>query len=135
MSYFTCSFDPEIPEGCPPADATQGQTTVYRALKGRAPKEEDFLSDVRAQRRSADPAKCMCWGCSVWTDEQAVVHALQIIPAFRRKSIATGLVDAEDGAIKHTPTNNQVDHFTFWKAADRDVSIKFSVFIKNNAYV
>jgi len=134
MSYFTCSFDPEIPEGCPPADATQGQTTVYRALKGRTPRAEDFLSDIRAQRRDADPARCMCWGCSVWTDEQAVTHALKILPFFKRKSIATGIIDAEDGAIKHTPTNNQVDHFTFWKAADRDVSIKFSVFIKNNAY-
>lgn len=129
MTNFSCEFDPDMPSGCPPTAAYQADQTVYRCVDNNRPQPIDFESDVRAKRRLANPEICQSWGCSVWLDELAVEHALRIFKSFRKKYIVRGTIEGDDGALQHTPSDQQPNHHTFWQAESVDVSPKFEVFI------
>lgn len=129
MSDFSCEFDPDRPSGCPPKAAYQKNQTVYRCVDNYHAQPIDFVSDVKANRRLANPDLCQSWGCSVWVDEQAVDHALKIFRSFKKKYIVRGNIEKDDGALQHTASAQQPDHHTFWQAESVDVSPKFEVFI------
>jgi len=129
MTHFSCSFYPEAPGNCPPSEAWQGDQSVFRCVDNNQAVLDDFVSDVKANRRLADPSNCNSWGCSVWVNEDAVDHAMKIFRSFRKKFIVKGDVNTGDGAMLHTPSPPQPDHHTFWQAEDVDVSSKFAVFI------
>lgn len=137
MSNFNCCFDPERPENCPPSSASHKKMIIYRRINGRNPKEKDFQSDVRTKPNApaTDPKKCDCWGCSVWPSKEAVVHAIDVVPSLvnGRRKIAEGQIDEDDGVIAHTPSKSQPEHHTFWLAHEKDISGKFSIFVKSDA--
>lgn len=39
--------------------------------------------------------------------------------------IIGGDVSDQDGVMKHTPRENQPEHYTFWKVFDLDITHKF----------
>lgn len=135
MSDFTCSFDPDIPNDCPPDLATQETRIVFRCVDNGTANERDFISDVKANRRLADSSNCQSWGCSVWADEKDVELALKLFKPFRSKYIVAGEVSEADGALMNTPSKPQPGHFTFWKANDVHVASKFSLFIEKGVKV
>jgi hypothetical protein len=135
MTAFSCTFDPDTPANCPPDDAQQGKRTLYRCVKSDTVETEDFVSDVKAKRRNADPENCLSWGCSVWLDEDAVEHALSLFRFFKRKYIVVGDIDATDGAVMNTQSDKQPKHHTFWQATGVDVSSKFSIFMEKGVRV
>lgn len=133
MSVFTCQFDPDRVRDCPPTDALQADATIYRHVKKFPASEDDFASDVKAKKKNADPAKCNHWGCSVWTDEKAVYHALELFDFLGKKFIVVGEITSADGAIKNTGSNSQPEHYTFWKACGRQIAANFSIFMQDGA--
>jgi len=135
MSSFTCAFDPDTPTGCPPCDANQEERTIFRCVDSPAAQEDDFASDISANRRYADPDNCMSWGCSVWADEKDVLLALKLFKPFKKKNIVSGDIAEEDGALLNTPSNNQPGHFTYWKADGVSVASKFTLFMQKGVKV
>ena len=135
MTNFSCVFDPERPDGCPPPDAEQRDVAIFRHVKALPVVDAHFHSDVKIGARYNNPEKCECWGCSVWVNEAAVQHAVSLFPHFRKKYVVSGQILASHGAIMHTGTNSQPDHHTFWFASDQSISSRFSVYMKDGEIV
>lgn len=125
-------FNPDIPDQCPPSDAEPANTTIYRQVSKLPICGEQFLSHAELKKGSYDLNNCNHWGCSVWIDKEAVSHARSIIPFFKKTYIIGGNVDRSDGVIKHTPSGNQDQHYTFWKFFRKDISGKFQIVLKPN---
>lgn len=122
------SFNPGFPAICPPSDAKPVDTEVFRLVMQDYPSANDFLSHREIGKR-CECDECECWGLSVWCSRPAVDHALKVIPYFRKKCIAKGRVAKSNGVIKHTPTNKQPCHYTFWKDKNSKLEEAFKVVI------
>ena len=136
MNRMQCKFDPDIPNNCPPVDVHQGDVKIFRKVSKFPAAAKDFESDVRAGRMNHDPKNCQSWGCSIWVTESAVWHALSIFKFWRKKGvIVSGTIQPSDGVVKNTPSADQPEHHTYWKAHGRDPSGKFAKFIENGHIV
>lgn len=119
-------FNPDVPASCPPGDAEPANHIVYRQVDTDVLSVEDFKSHAEKGKK-CDPEDCKSWGCSVWTNLDAAVHARKLFNHFRRTYLAAGSVGPTDGVIKMTPNNRQPEHYTFWKSFGKDISGNFEI--------
>ncbi|WP_144224192.1 hypothetical protein [Mesorhizobium amorphae] len=87
------------------------------AIGGNQPVAKDFQSFAERGRAGIDLSNCQSWGLSVWPDLEAVAHGRDAIPHFRTKKVIRFSVTPDDGTLRYTPSKQQPDHHTFWKAA------------------
>jgi len=114
-------FDPDIVPNCPPNNAKPASGILYKVTKGFPPEQNDFDSDVERKAKNHDPTKCDCWGCSVWVDAEGVNTGLNLFQFWKRRHVVAAHVCATDGVLKHTPSNSQPRHHTFWKTYGIDI--------------
>ena len=126
-------FHQGFPNGCPPADAESGDCTLYKAIGGSDPVVRDFESFAERKRPGIDLAACQSWGISVWTDMDSVQHALNAFHCFRSKHIISFSVKENDGLLKHTPSNRQPNHHTFWKSVAANLLDSCNIAIRGAA--
>jgi hypothetical protein len=106
------------PEKCPPLDAAPADGPIYRLVRGEAPQEGDFQSQYEKQpKREWGALACQARGLSVFESEEACQDMAAIIPALRKKRIASGIVPSGSGVMASTPSNNSDDHCTLWSLA------------------
>lgn len=115
------NFPEDIISACPPADAGPASGNIYRMVKSFPPSPNDFDSDVSRNAPNHDRDNCNCWGCSVLVDEAAVESALGLFKFWRKRYIVACEVAPGDGVIKHTASNSQAAHHTFWKFLNAEV--------------
>lgn len=113
--------------GCPPQDASSANGPIYKVVKKHPLESGEFDSDVERKVKNTDDQNCQCWGCSVWVDQDGIDTALTLFPYWKKRHIVVAVVDPSDGVIKHTPSNPQPRHHTFWKALGVDVVSRCSV--------
>jgi hypothetical protein len=123
------NFHPDFPQTpqCPPAEATAASGMVWRAVFKMPLCDEAFKSYAELGKPNCDRADCNAWGLSVWTSEAAVLHARKLMRHFRKRHIAAGTLDQNDGVLLPTPSSQQPDHHTFWKFHGHSVLAKFQV--------
>ena len=110
------NFHPDIVASCPPIDAQPAPGPIYRKIAGKVATAADFASDVESNKTNCDATLCECWGCSIWCDEESVALALDLFPFWKKKYIVVGTPGNQHGVLKHTPTDSQPGHHTFWRA-------------------
>lgn len=115
---------------CPPSDAEPADIVAYRSTPNWPISDADFLSDIETNKKNRDKTVCQHWGCSVWPNQAAAQHAWTLFKWVRRKYVVAGRLEPSDGQVLATPTGNQPEHFTFWKAVGVDVSTKFKVIFR-----
>src|SRR5579859_4125687 len=83
-------FDDDLPEGCPPSQATLGNATFYAAHKDRPPSSSDFTT---AWQRNAFPIglECNRKSNSVMAGEADARHLLKLYPT-RYRFVSSGAV-------------------------------------------
>jgi hypothetical protein len=108
-------YHPDIPPGCPPDSAASAQGVMYRAVRSFPVAEKEFLSDAERNRRKIDKVDCRNWGLSVWVSEEDVAFARDIMGWTRERYIVALQLTGREGRLKRTPTNNQTEHYTFWR--------------------
>jgi hypothetical protein len=115
-------YHPDCPADCPPSTAEPRDGLIYRAVKKLPVVESELLSDAERNRPRIDKTNCLNWGLSVWITEDAVAYARGAL-AFTRKRYVVGItVTDADGRLKHTPTDNQPEHHTFWRFHQRPLA-------------
>lgn len=124
---MTFSYSQRFSGQCPPPSASRASGLVYRGVPKQPLSENDFLSHVELGRSQADPDNCNHWGLSVWRTREAVEHARRISRHMRQWSIAVGELQPADGVIAPTPSNNQPEHFTFWKIEAAQITSRFAL--------
>lgn len=103
------------PPDCPTDNAKPYNGYLYRACRKFPALPIDLQSDAERQRPGKDPSVCQNWGLSVWIDKEAVEFARSALAFTRKRYIVRFEAGPDDGRIQLTPSNNQKDHYTFWK--------------------
>ena len=118
-------FRDQLPDGCPPKDATViGQPVgVYRLVQGFPPKDLDFLSSYQEHPEKRDDKRsrgqeCEFHGLSVFAGLADVENA-QRLPTQQGKLIC--VVHLEDGAGAIKQTGSTKSHRTWWPSEDFDI--------------
>lgn len=120
-------FNPLIPKGCPPAEATAGDVTLYRGVRKPPISELAFVPHAEDSKAKCDKSKCESWGLSVWVTMADVKHAQKIQRYMRKWAIAKGKVCASHGVLKKTGNKKQPNHHTFWKGHEVELAAKFKI--------
>lgn len=120
----------ELPEDCPPADASEPGGLFYRLVVTDPPTAEDFMSqaDLAPSRDWGPPAKdCAARGLSLQGSDEDVAILRNRIPSLRTKYTAQGNLDRALGLLKHTPSRHYKAHHTWWVPRDYAVEELFHV--------
>src|ERR1700677_3297072 len=124
-------YHPDIPKlcagQCPPAEAKPADRVVFRGIKKLPLGDKDFLSHVENKTNGYDASDCEHWGLSVWLTEEAAEHGRRLIRHMRKWHLAKGNIAESEGVFLNTPSNNQEEHYTFWKCLDASVTNKFAI--------
>lgn len=113
MSEAASEFRDELPDRCPPDDATEVRDVleVFRLIKTNPPTQDDFRSQRTEQPQTHfNTTECIARGLSVWVDRQGVENARKL-PKFRNTMIGKIRLCPGAGWIMQTfkPT-----HRTWW---------------------
>lgn len=116
------AYREELPEGCPPDDATDivGETVVYRMLDSNPATDKDFDSWRTLNPDSECPdgvCECRARGVSV-RNEEAASRRLQKLPKFKNCFIGKLTLDVGAGKIKKTGGRA---HYDWWPFANYDI--------------
>ena len=120
-------FEEGLPADCPPSDAHDGDSVVFRAVGNGQIGPADFKSWVAMKHPSAKHGNCRHWGLSVWITVADVEHARSISNHVCEQYIAKGEIQKGDGLLGHTSTRPQPNHHTLWCAANVDISTRFKI--------
>lgn len=132
MAANSLQFHPGLPDECPLQIAEAVNLRVFRAIKGTKPIPWDFESHAERAKIPNKTGSCKEWGLSVWVSMEAARHALEIIKAFRGKSVVGFDATPQDGVIAKTESAAQSDHHTFWKVVNIDLCPRCTVEIEKS---
>jgi len=105
------------PEECPPDDAADPDGEFYRFVKCDPPGAIDFLSNRElhpGMTYSDSAVECRSCALSMIRDLSDVISMQQMVPGFRKRSVAIGTLQSEDGRIAHTPSQRCPSHHSWW---------------------
>jgi hypothetical protein len=132
MSVSSYSWPDDLPEGCPPGDATPADGLFYRFMNKSEPSEKDFVRPI--DRPNADfPAEqqCEASALSLYADLDDVALAQKLIPGFRKKKVAQGKLESQMGVVKNTPSEYEGvrlnSHHDWWLPVDYTTLPPFSL--------
>lgn len=108
-----------LPDDCPPSDAKTAKGDFYRLIKRQhaCPCAEDFRSwreDNVGKELPNGMGECQACGLSVLQSLDDVRRLQKRVPAFRRDVAAIGSLTPDLGRVKHTPTQRENSHHTWW---------------------
>ena len=112
-----------LPEGCPPAEATEIKTVqrFYRLVETDPPRDSDFDS-WRMRNPTKRPPKgrteCEARGLSLYASRSDAEGQLLKVPKLRGHQIGTVRLDAGAGAIQRTSGGS---HHTWWPRSAFDI--------------
>jgi hypothetical protein len=113
---------PNLPDNCPPADATERRIEQAFFFCYSVPvTEADFVP--LASRGAARPLgslekECQACGISLYLDVADARNLAGEIPKFREMILVTVEITPDDGVIKHTQTRDRPSHHTLWPYRD-----------------
>ena len=106
-----------FPPECPPPDATVAEGEVYRLVAHNPPQPSDFVP-LAIEQPHRDFARCACKACgiSLYRDPADIKRLQDRVPGHRNKVLARGILDAQDGVMKPTPSEvaGGASHHTLW---------------------
>lgn len=110
------------PQGCPPADASPVDQTFFRFVsaglaEGSVPPADDWLYPYEQPRSRAyfgQTEDCGCHAHSLIGDSEDVENFRALVPAFKKKCVATVAVASDHGVVKHTPRKGVESHHSWW---------------------
>lgn len=116
-----------FPDDCPPTSAQPAYGKVYRFIDSNLPQPEDFLSWREKNPVKSCPkgvTECQACGLSVFTTPEGVCTALSRNPFLRRKQIAIGYLNPQNGVVLNTPSRGKRgtgdNHHTWWREPNTD---------------
>jgi len=108
----------QLPEQCPPSDATLPSGDYFRLISGDLLVCDDFQSHrMLAPLKVFNVAECVAHSLSVFTDLSAC-ESITKLPIHRGKKIVKINLDSTDGAIKKTGKDKS--HFSWWRSHEFD---------------
>ncbi len=124
MSNETLTFPSDWPASCPPDDAEDAHSGIFRIVKNDPPEDSDFLTHYETGRLpKAD--SCLRCGLSTFRDIRDAIHQRQLMPRLGR-FIANGVLESQHGKTKLTK-GQQPTHTTWWVYANVNRAELFSV--------
>lgn len=120
-------YNDNIPNHCLPLSGLGGDHTIYRAV-GKTPDvtSENCKSHAELGKR-CNLNCCNAWGLSVWLSENDVNHARGLFKFLARQYVVRGMIKENQGCLKHTPSNPQPNHYTFWKKTSETILLNSQV--------
>lgn len=109
------SFPDCWPENCPPTDAEDAFSEVYRVCSANPPMPKDFKSHAELGKQMGGD-ECMRYGLSVFRKEADAWHLTKIFPKLGRW-VFIGRLSPDKGKIKATPARHHPSHTTWWPYA------------------
>src|SRR5438094_219145 len=101
---MTVGYPSDWPDGCPPKDAIPASGTVFRVVKTKPARTEDFRTQCElGQYPDANP--CLRRGLSVLDTKEAAYHQRFLFPKLGR-FIAFGDLHPAHGATKQSGRPN-----------------------------
>lgn len=110
------SWPAHLPEGCPPPEAQEVETWIFRGVENNPPEADDFLSykEEDPDKWTGHTKECQASGLSVFTSEADIRDAQMNVPFLEDCLIARARIEPGMGKLKHTPGRNNPNHYTFW---------------------
>jgi hypothetical protein len=109
------TFNDHYPQDCPPSDAKPTANNVaFRFLSKDAVSvtDKDFMSYYDKEKYQMS---CQARGLSIYTNEEGVAKARNLIPGFKKRKVAKGILEPDMGMLKNTPSKIE-NHHTWWVA-------------------
>lgn len=117
-----------FPNNCPPDDAKDTDSLVFRLVSGPTFTKSDFRSYRETHpNRNFGKLECQACGLSVFLDYNNAVQTKLNVPGFARKQIAMCKLSPDDGAIKATPSLQDNSHHTWWMNPIFPIMEKFEI--------
>ena len=112
-----------LPKGCPPeaAEEITASREVFRLVRTRPPKENDFRSQRAEHPERSFPGidECRACGLSVFATRSDAERALKL-PKLRGRLVCRVQLHAGAGRIQPT---GRPSHHTWWPLADYDILV------------
>ena len=116
------SYREPLPEGCPPAEASEisAPRDVYRLVRNFPPTDKDFRSQraEKPNRRFRGVTECQARGLSVYANLDASRNAAKL-PNLRGRQVCRVRLDKSAGHIQQT--GRDPSHHTWWPFAAFDI--------------
>lgn len=115
------------PQGCPPADAQEGNGDVFRLVRTDPPANTDFVSKyIEIPRKVWGGHECQSRGLSVFRVMADAVRLRDEVAGMRNRKIAKASITW--GKIKLTTNEKKPDsHHTWWVPVDHNPLPLFQV--------
>lgn len=111
----------ELPQYCPPADATPSIGEYYRITNGNPAHSDDFFSQRKLQPgkifKGQGIDECITCAVSVFKDYADARKRLKL-PKFRQSVIAKVIFEPKDGMMKKTFSDS---HYSWWRSKNFNV--------------
>ena len=108
----------DLPENCPPEEASHPENIVFYRLMSNPIAESDFYS-----HRKLFPIKffrvteCVARSLSIWADKKEA-EKLLALPTLKNKKTYEILLTPDDGQVLQTGKNQ--NHFSWWRTKNFD---------------
>lgn len=117
------SWPNDLPEGCPPSDATSADGVFFRFINKNTPSARDFVRPVDRPNANYPPEeRCEASAISLFAGADDVTLAQRLIPGFKKKKVAQGKLSPRMGVIKNTPMDYEgtrfESHHDWWMTAE-----------------
>lgn len=112
----------QLPQYCPPADATPCNGDYFRLANGDPATSADFFSQRKLQPNKIFTGngvdECITRAVSLFQDKSDAVKRMKL-PKFKRAVIARVRLEPKDGMMKKTFSGS---HYSWWRSTEFDVS-------------
>jgi len=108
----------DLPDDCPPNDATELHGAFYRLVESIPPIERDFCSLRKVfPLKSFKTNECIARACSLMNTPEDCI-ALRKLPNQRHKQVVQIMLSGKNGVGKKT--GKSPSHFSWWRAKNFD---------------
>ena len=97
---------------CPPSDASDVNSEVYRCCKNDPPEERE-MQTAEEQERLLDADPCLRRALSVFLLEEDATHQIRLFRRWKKKFIAKAQLSSQHGKAKAT---GKPTHTSWWPA-------------------
>jgi hypothetical protein len=102
----------QLPAGCPPGEANNGEKVFFAAHRDAPPSDFDFTTAFYRNAYRAD-SECSRKSNSVMAEEGDIRHLVELVPK-RFKYASRGMINPSHGVWMHTPENEYASHHSLW---------------------
>lgn len=119
MSGWEFEYE-QMPDNCPPGDASAVELLAYHFCRAVPPTAEDFIPLMRrgpTRPFNSPEQECQACGVSLFVDRDDAIALAGTSPLFRKRILTVLVITPDDGVVKHTPSVDRASHHTFWPRA------------------